>query len=270
MFNKRHLVFTSPFGSYNTRTTFIGLPQGSCISPIIFNVYMSIIDKHLELNGHNCFIYADDMVIFTSNKSLDLAIAHQNRALKDLKFILDKVSFVAAPEKCKFVIFSKQRYVDVSNIHFDNIIIPYVPNIIYLGITLDAKLRWVPHITSLTATVSRWSNFLGTVTNTWWGSHPSSLLMIYRTFIRSKLDYGCFFYGSASFSNWNNINKLQISCLRSIMGYLRSTPCPVIEVESNCAPFNIRCRWLANKFMLKQLSHSNHTIFDMYYSLFLS
>jgi len=87
-------------------------------------------------------INADDMVIFMFNKSLDLANVHQNRSLKDLKFILDKVSFVAVPEKCKSVFFSRRRYFDAPNIHFDNIVIPYVPNIIYLGITLDVKLRW--------------------------------------------------------------------------------------------------------------------------------
>jgi hypothetical protein len=36
--------------------------------------------------------------------------------------------------------------------------------------------------------VSLWSNFLRTVTGTWWGSHPSSLLFIYLSIIRSKLD----------------------------------------------------------------------------------
>ena len=54
------------------------------------------------------------------------------------------------------------------------------------------------------------------------------------------------------------------------MGYVRSTPCPAIEVETVCPPFNIRCRWLAGKFILKSLSHSNHLIFDTYYSLYLN
>jgi hypothetical protein len=54
------------------------------------------------------------------------------------------------------------------------------------------------------------------------------------------------------------------------MGFVKSTPCPVIEVEANSAPFNIRCQWLASKFLLKSLAYSNHLIFDMFYSLFLS
>jgi len=54
------------------------------------------------------------------------------------------------------------------------------------------------------------------------------------------------------------------------MGFVKSTPCPVIEVEANCALFNIICQWLAGKFLLKSLAYSNHFSFDMFYSLFLS
>lgn len=65
-------------------------------------------------------------------------------------------------------------------------------------------------------------------------------------------------------------NKLQISGLRNIMGFVKSTPCPAIEIKSNCVPFNIRCYWLASKFLLKFLTYSYHSIFDMFFSLFLS
>jgi hypothetical protein len=54
------------------------------------------------------------------------------------------------------------------------------------------------------------------------------------------------------------------------MGYLRSTLTPAIEVETVCPPFNIRCRWLAGKFLLKSLSNSNSIIFDTFFSLFLN
>lgn len=52
------------------------------------------------------------------------------------------------------------------------------------------------------------------------------------------------------------------------MAYVISTPWPAVEIESICLPFNIRCVWLAGKFILKSLSH-NHLIFDIYYSLYL-
>jgi hypothetical protein len=54
------------------------------------------------------------------------------------------------------------------------------------------------------------------------------------------------------------------------MGYVSSTPCSAMEFESTCPPFNIRCRWLAGKFLLKSLSYSDHRIFDTYYSLYVN
>uniref|UniRef100_A0A2H8TL40 RNA-directed DNA polymerase from mobile element jockey n=2 Tax=Melanaphis sacchari TaxID=742174 RepID=A0A2H8TL40_9HEMI len=270
LFNKRNLVFSSSFGSSSSRSTFTGLPQGSCLSPLLFNIYMSLVAKNFSRSGHNCLIYADDMVIFSSNKSLPLAIERLNAALQDLITILSNVSLEIAPEKCKSVIFTRRKYFDPHNIYLDNYLIPFATTVTYLGITLDTKLRWIPHISSLSLFTSRWSNFLRTVSNTWWGSHPSSLLSIYRSIIRSKLDYGCFLFGSAAYSNWKKINMLQSSCLRTIMGYVRSTPGPAMEVETFCPPFNIRCRWLAGKFILKSLAHSNHIIFDTFYSLYIT
>ncbi|KAL4142166.1 hypothetical protein QTP88_004679 [Uroleucon formosanum] len=270
LFNKRNLVFSSSFGSSNTRSTFTGLPQGSCLSPLLFNIYMSIVAKSLLRSGHKCLIYADDIVIFSSNKSLHLAIELLNNALKDLKTILTNISLEIAPEKCKSVIFTRRRYADHPNIYLDDFHIPFATIVTYLGISLDTKLRWLPHIKSLSSFTARWSNFLRTVSNTWWGSHPSSLLSVYRSIIRSKLDYGCFLFGSAAYSNWKKINILQTSCLRTIMGYVRSTPGPAIEVETSCPPFNIRCRWLAGKFILKSLANSNHIIFDTFYSLYIT
>lgn len=71
---------------------------------------MSIIEKHLTLFGHQCLIYADDMVIFSTNEFLNLVVEHFNSDHIDLKIILDMVSFEVAPEKCNFVIFTRRRY----------------------------------------------------------------------------------------------------------------------------------------------------------------
>ncbi|KAL4119211.1 hypothetical protein QTP88_012055 [Uroleucon formosanum] len=270
LFSHRHLSFSSRFGSQCIRSTFSGLPQGSCLSPILFNIYMSFIANHLSSLGHKCLIYANDIVVFSSNKVLDLAIESLNLTLTELKYIFDDLFFSVAYEKCKSVIFTRRRYHNPPNVYLDNNIIPFVDNTTYLGITLDSKLRWLPHITSLISFSSRWANFLRAITGTWWGSHPLTLLLVYKAIIWSKLDYGCFLFGSASFSNWNRLNKVQSSSLRSIMGYVRSSPLPEIEVESSCPPFNIRCRWLAGKFLLKSLSHSSSPIFDLFYSLFLT
>lgn len=162
------------------------------------------------------------MVIYSSNTSLHLAIELLNAALKDLKIILTNVSLEITPEKCKSVIFTRGRYADHSNIYLDDYFIPFSTTVTYLGVTLDTKL--LPHITSLSTFTSRWSNFLRTESNAWWESHPSSLISTYRSIMRSKLDYGCFLFSSATCPDWKKIKILQTSCHRTIMGHLRCTP----------------------------------------------
>lgn len=209
LFSHRNLYFTSPFGSHCTRTTYSGLPQGSCLSPILFNIYMSTIANHLSSLGYKCLIYADDIVVFSSNKFLDIAIESLNLALNELNKIFKDLFFSVAYDKCKSVIFTRRRYLNPPNVYFDDNIIPFVDHTTYLGITLDPKLRWQPHTMSLISFGSRWANFLRAITGTWWGSHPLTLLLVYKSIIRSKLDYGCFLFGSASFSNWKKKIKFK-------------------------------------------------------------
>lgn len=167
---------------------------------------MSTIANHLSSLGYNCLIYADDIVVFSSNKVLEFAIESLNVALVELNNILTDLFFSDAYEKCKSVIFTIRRYFNPPYVYFHNNVIPFVDNTNYLGITLDPKLRWLPHIISLISFGSRWANFLRAITGTWWGSHPTDLLLIYKSIIRSKVDYGCFLFGSASFSNWKRLN----------------------------------------------------------------
>lgn len=67
---------------------------------------MSFIAYHLSRIGHKCLNYADDIVVFSSNKSLNLAIESLNLALSELNFILNSLSFQVSNEKCKSLIFT--------------------------------------------------------------------------------------------------------------------------------------------------------------------
>jgi hypothetical protein len=120
LFSSRSLSFFSPFGSHNTRSTCTGLLQGSCLSPILFNIYINFIAKNLSSREHQFLIYADDIVIFSTNKSLNLAIETLNIALMDLNDILNRSFFTVAPEKCKTVIFTRRRYPNPPSVFLDS------------------------------------------------------------------------------------------------------------------------------------------------------
>lgn len=161
-------------------------------------------------------MYADDIVIYSHNRQINLAIASLNDALCSLHNILSS-SFSIAPKKCKSLIFSRRRYLQCDATTIDSFTIPYVPNHTYLGLNMDPKLRWSPHLYDLTIFAIRWSNFLRSVSNTWWGSHPSTLILIYQSVIRAKFDYCYFFSGSSALAHLNKLINYKFPVLDPLL-----------------------------------------------------
>jgi len=73
---------------------------------------------------------------------------------------------------------------------------------------LDQNLRWKTHLNYITDFAAKWSNTLRSIAGIWWGTHPVSMLNIYKSIIRFKLDFGCFFFGSAATSHFNKLNSI--------------------------------------------------------------
>lgn len=151
--------------------------------------------------GHECLVYADDLVIFSYNLNFNIAIVSLSNSLELLYKYLTSSFFPVAPKKCKAMIFTRWWYLLFPDI-INETSISIIHNIKYLGLTLNSLLCWASHLQYLIKFTSCWFNFLISVFNMWWGSHPSMILIIYKAVVRSKLDYRYFLLGSASYSYW--------------------------------------------------------------------
>jgi len=54
----------------------------------------------------------------------------------------------------------------------------------FLGITLDDKLSGKEHLKSLLTKGSKIAKVILSLSGTWWGAHPSLLLLLYRSVYR--------------------------------------------------------------------------------------
>jgi hypothetical protein len=62
-----------------------------------------------------------------------------------------------------------------------------------------------------------------------WGGHPKVLNILYKNFIRSKMDYGVrTAYGNAPKTPLQKLDTLQNACLRVFRGFSRTTPAHVL------------------------------------------
>jgi len=94
-------------------------------------------------------------------------------------------------------------------------------------------------------------NLLRVVAHAKWGSDEATLLHLYRSLIRSKLDYGAIVYGSARKSYLRMLNPILNQAFRLCMDAFRTSPATSLHVEANEMPMELRRRQLASQYLLK-------------------
>ena len=87
--------------------------------------------------------------------------------------------------------------------------IPVVTETKFLGLVFDRKLTFAAHIKYLKDRCLKALNLLRVVAHKDWGADSATLLKLYRTHVRSKLDFGCVVYGSARPSALESLDRVQ-------------------------------------------------------------
>jgi len=90
-------------------------------------------------------LYADDIVLFSFNISLERSSHILKNALKKLSNSLSTAFFTIAPEKSLFMLFTRRLITAMPYMILDGQTIQPCSTVTYLGLKLDPKLRWVLH-----------------------------------------------------------------------------------------------------------------------------
>ena len=134
-----------------------GVPQGSCLGPLLFLIYINDISNICKSN--ELILFADDTNIFVKGKSKQEVYIEANMILKQLSIyntMLNKLHVNL--EKSCFMYFTKTSSNDENDNENDNIPpimigateIKRVSEIKFLGVVIDEKLSWDAHVKSLT------------------------------------------------------------------------------------------------------------------------
>ena len=111
--------------------------------------------------------------------------------------------------------------------------IPVLEESKFLCILFDRKLSFIPHIKYLKAKCLTALNLLKVPSHTSWGADRTTLLKLYRSQVRSKLDYGCIIYGSARKSYLQMLDPIHNQGLRLALGAFRTSPVASLYVEAD-------------------------------------
>ena len=127
---------------------------------------------------------------------------------------------------------------------------------------MKRKLSFIPDINYLKAKCQKTLQLLRVVAHTDWGAEKSTLLKLYRSQVRSKLDYGCFIYGSARKSYPRCLDSIHHMGLRLALGSLRNYPIESLYDEANEDPLSLRRGKLALQYYTKLPSCPSNPAFE--------
>ena len=215
-----------------------GLPQGSALSCTLFLIFINDLPPLLNISKA---LFADDLVIWTTEKYQILARAKLRRALATLNTYCNFWKVKINNQKSVYSIFTRSHVVASNklNLSLDGVALQKVENPVYLGVTLDRQLNMKPFMNSLKVKASRRLNLVKRLATTTWGADKKTLRQIYLGYVRSAMDYAQSLQTISSKSTANSLDKVQNQSLRLICGGMRSTPTAACEIDANIEPLDL-------------------------------
>ena len=206
LINRRQTVFFN--GSFSEeKTVCCGIPQGSCLGPLLFSIYKN--DLPLVLRKAKIAMYADDSTIYSSQSTVqELEIV----LMEELKSVIEWVTnnkLVLNISKTKSIIFGT-RYMLLNeprlNIVVKDINVAQVQETKLLGIEVDNKLSWSSHINAVVRRMGRGLSMVRRCSN----MLPFNMTAdVIKTVVLSQLDYCSEIWSCAAAAHIKAIQTVQ-------------------------------------------------------------
>ena len=204
----------------------IGVPQGSCLGPLLFLVYINDLPKAVKNSVTS--MYADDTSLCFKSKDLSRVNEALNKDISHLDawLISNKLSLNVAKTQSMLVSTkAKRKALDKSNqnlqVKINGTELEAVSKIKYLGLLLDNSLDWKDQDQAVSLKVSRWLGILKHAKN----FLPfSALTSLYTSIVEPHFRYCCSVWGCAGTTEINRLQKFQNRAARMVTNSSFDTP----------------------------------------------
>ena len=240
-----------------------GVPQGSILGPLLFNVYFNSIAYEILANKYaNIALYADDLASWVISPYLHIIN-------KQLQLICDKIlkwmrkwRMLVSLSKTVVSLFNRANknrskeievYYNGTRLNTDN-------NPKFLGITLDPGLHFHKNTEIIVNRAKNRLKMLRKLKGTSWGVSSSLIITTYKILIRSLIDYAALTIPLLSKTSLNKLESIQRNAIRIAYRCPPNTSCEELLQISCLESIESRSIQQANKFLTKSIRYDNQNV----------
>ena len=223
-----------------------GIPQGSPLSPILFLFFISDLldltnNEALRLSSTG---FVDDVNILTYGETTE----RNCRALERIHRKCEEWAVTHgarfAPEKYELLHLTRapKRFNLKAVPTLGGVQVETKSSIRVLGVQIDTKLKWGPHIKKIHDRFASQSLALSRITTSTWGARFEKARLVYNSVIKPAIFYGAGVWyspqGTATARKGvdKKLETLQNQCIRTVLGAYKATSGPILEKEAEIPP----------------------------------
>ncbi|CAG9814258.1 unnamed protein product [Phaedon cochleariae] len=210
-----------------------GVPQGSHLGPLLFNLFIHDIGSCFENSHHS--IYADDLKIFKSISTLTDSQLLQ-RDINNLQNYCVTNYLSLNVKKCHYIRFSRLP-IEINFLYnIDNKSLSKVEVLKDLGVMIDSKLTFEAHIEKTVKKALRNLGFISRITKSF--KNPKSLLILYNSLVRSHLEFASIVWNPYYYKYIERVERVQMKFM-NILFFKFKRPQTHLSYESRLQHFNL-------------------------------
>ena len=242
-----------------------GVPQGSILGPLLFNIYVSDIPGIIaDINHTALLMYADDKTMYSSHQNINTAASMASSALENLDHILQSRGLSVNTDKTVAMFISPiNRDDQAPSILLHGSPLKTVHSARCLGVIVSDDLTWSENINRLATKVGR---KIGALRRVWRQLSPTSRRLFFLSVILPDLEYGAVaFLPSLSAQDRHRLERLFRRGIRAAAGVSAQSDVQPLLLDMSVPPLHARWLYHAGSFIYSSIKgHSPDCIANIF------
>ena len=232
---------------YSRPETFTcGVPQGTVLGPLLFNIMMESLSAELNRSGAQHYFYADDLTIVASGKNREEVLNDALDRLSEWSRTHFMEVNVAKTKACHFRSRGNAPVLKYRGTELENDDAPKL-----LGVIFNKHRGFGHHTNSMKEKSMKTLLRLSAVSNTVLGASRDAIRCFHLALVTSTLQYACpAWFGIASDTDMSTMDSIQARGARLACGLPATTNTYDSLLEANLTSVSEKAKFLTFKYLL--------------------